>query len=60
MFNMFKKKPDFSFKESLNTAVFSCKCVMNENEDISFVSHEMNVDWHFFCKDCGNQVDLEK
>lgn len=60
MFNLFKKKPDFPFKESLDTAVFSCKCVMREDKEISFVSHEVNGDWHFFCKDCGNQIGLDK
>ena len=60
MLNIFKKKPDFPYKEPLDTAVFSCKCVMREDKEISFVSHEVNGDWHFFCKDCGNQIGLDK
>ena len=60
MFNIFKKKPDFPFKESMDTAVFSCKCVMREDKEISYVSHEVNGDWHFFCSDCGKQIGLDK
>ena len=60
MFNIFKKKPDFPFKESMDTAVFSCKCVMREDKEISYVSHEVNGDWHFFCSDCSKQIGLDK
>lgn len=60
MLNIFKKKPDFPYKEPLDTAVFSCKCVMREDKEISFVSHEVNGDWHFFCSDCGNQIGLDR
>ena len=60
MFNIFKKKPDFPYQESMDTAVFSCKCVMREDKEISYVSHEVNGDWHFFCSDCGKQIGLDK
>ena len=60
MFKIFKKKTEFPFKESLDTAVFSCKCVMRENKDLLYVAHDQNSDWHFFCKDCGNKIDLDK
>lgn len=54
-----KRKLENPFKDELNTVVFSCRHVMYKKENIKFISHDSNGDWDFFCKDCGNKLDLD-
>lgn len=45
-----KKKPEYKFKESKNTACFVCDHVLKKERDILFVTHDKDdSSWQFLC-----------
>ena len=39
----------FKFKEPLDTAVFTCTHVVDDNHSILLVTHDHDGDWQFLC-----------
>ena len=47
---LFRKEPEYKFKEKENTACFTCDHVMNKEKPILFVSHDSDdSSWQFLC-----------
>ena len=46
---LFKKRKVNSFKENLQTAVFTCVDVINKERSILRVVHDKYGDWQFLC-----------
>ncbi len=53
-----EKKSIFPYNDGKDRAVYTCRHIMNKQEPIAYVSHDMNGDWTFLCKSCSQELDL--
>lgn len=54
-----KKSESFPFEDPENVAVFICRHIIEQNADITYVSHdEEDGAWQFLC-DCEEHTDKE-
>lgn len=58
LFGKFKKEDDFPYIDGKDKAVYTCKHIMNKQNDIEYVSHDENGDWTFWCQNCSEELDL--
>ena len=57
LFDRFREKNTFPFRDKPNTAVFTCVHVLNRERPILHVTHDEDGDWQFLC---GAQHDVEE
>lgn len=58
IFNKLKKEDNFPYIDGKDKATYTCRHIMDMQENIEYVSHDENGDWTFLCKNCSEKLDL--
>lgn len=58
LFDRIKKQDNFPYIDGKDKATYTCRHIMDHQENIEYVSHDKNGDWTFLCKNCSKKIDL--